>query len=437
MRLLSLAVLVFTISLGPVFAQSDDLADQLRETLKDKNAQGTDLWIYNDLTLARKEARKENKPIFVTFRCVPCKSCAAFDATVAQGNELIEKLAREKFISIRQVEMKGVDLSQFEFDYDLNWAAMFINADGTVYARYGTQSAEGPDAYNSIAGLEATMRRVLELHKNYPANKAELAGKRGKDKSYRTALEMPGLENKEQRKEATTRSNCIHCHNIHDAQNLHAQATGTFTRDMLWRYPLPDNLGLIIDADDGRRVKRVLPDSLAARAGIQTGEDITHIDGQAVTSIADMQWALHHRPNTETEVKVTASKTGVHTLKLDAGWKESDISWRGSIWSVEPKLRVWAPELTAAERRDRGLPAEKTALLVKWINVGTPAGKSAREAGLQEGDVIVGLAGKPLGDWTTAQFNVHIKLNYKVGDMLPVTVRRGNRTQDIKIKRVE
>ena len=417
--------------------QCDEISDRLKETLDDKHAKGTDLWIYNDLALARKQAERENKPIFVTFRCVPCKSCAAFDATVAQGNEIIERLARDQFVSIRQVEMKGVDLTQFEFDYDLNWAAMFINADGTVYARYGTQSADGPDAYNSIAGLESTMRRVLELHKNYPGNKAELQGKRGTQKPYRTALEMPGLENKEQRKGPTTRANCIHCHNIHDAQNKVAQTSGQFTQDMLWRYPLPDNLGLVINAKDGQSVDRVLPDSPAAKAGIKAGEEITHVGGQAIASIADIQWALNPLPNTETEVKLTASQTGEHTLKLAPGWKKTDVSWRGSMESVEPKLRVWAPELTEAERRDRGLPAEDAALLVKWINTGSLAGRSAQAAGLREGDVIVALNGKPLGDWNTRQFNVHVKLNYKVGDTLPLTIRRGKQTQTINVKLVE
>ncbi len=437
MRRSLLAILVFILPIVPAFGQEDNLAEKLRETLKDEHAKGTDLWIYNNIDLARKQAKKENKPIFVTFRCVPCKSCSAFDATVAKGSERIDQLAREQFVSIRQVEMKGVDLSQFEFDYDLNWAAMFINADGTVYARYGTQSAEGPDAYNSIEGLAATMRRVLELHKNYPENKAELKGKRGGSKPYKTALEMPGLENKEKRRGPTTRANCIHCHNIHDAQNLHAQETGQFTRDMLWRYPLPENVGLLIDADHGRKVKKVEPGSPADRAGIQVGEEITHINGQVITSIADMQWALNPLPNTDTEVKLTASETGEHTLKLAKGWKVTDISWRGSIWSVQPRLRVWTPKLTEAERKERGLPAEQSALLVKWINVGTPAGRSARDAGLKEGDVIVGLDGKPLGDWTPAQFNVHIKLNYEVGDTLPLTIRRGNQTRKVNFKLVE
>jgi hypothetical protein len=153
----------------------------LADVLADENFQNTEFWVYNNLPAAFAEAKREGKPLFVTFRCVPCQACKGFDAEVAAGAGKIKELADEHFVAVRQVEMKGVDLSQFQFDYDLNWAAMFLNADGTVYARYGTQSAEGPDAYNSIEGLANTMQRVLELHANYPANKDELAGKRGPD----------------------------------------------------------------------------------------------------------------------------------------------------------------------------------------------------------------------------------------------------------------
>ncbi|HEX6987739.1 MAG TPA: thioredoxin family protein, partial [Planctomycetaceae bacterium] len=212
----------------------------LREKIQDEHAVGAEGWIYNDIARGFEEARRTGKPLFVTFRCVPCKDCEGFDAEVAKGNEVIQQLAAEHFVPVRQVEMKGVDLSQFQFDHDLNWAAMFLNADGTVYARYGTQSAAGADAYNSIQGLANTMRRVLELHENYPANKAELEGKRGPDKPYETALDMPGLENKEKLAGATARNNCIHCHMIHDAEQNHAYETGAFSHDLLWRYPLPE-----------------------------------------------------------------------------------------------------------------------------------------------------------------------------------------------------
>ena len=52
----------------------------LRQTLRDQNALGEEWWVYNNLEQARADARRENKPLFVTFRCVPCKDCAAFDA---------------------------------------------------------------------------------------------------------------------------------------------------------------------------------------------------------------------------------------------------------------------------------------------------------------------------------------------------------------------
>ena len=95
--------------------------------------------------------------------------------------------------------MKWVDLSQFQFDYDLNLAAMFVNADDTVYARYGTQSAAGANAYNSITSLEKTMRCVLALHEDYPNNKNGLAGELVKLKPYKAALEIPGMKHRTKR----------------------------------------------------------------------------------------------------------------------------------------------------------------------------------------------------------------------------------------------
>ena len=430
-------IVCLTVPAGQSLAGDEGEKDRLQQAIKDEHVKGTDLWIYNDIAKARAEARRQNKPLFVTFRCVPCKDCAAFDAEVAKGSERIERLAREHFVAVRQVEMKGVDLSLFQFDYDLNWAAMFINADGTVYARYGTQSAAGADAYNSIEGLEKTMRRVLALHEAYPKNRAELKGKRGPQKPYKTALEMPGLENKERYLAATTRQNCIHCHNIHDAEHNQAYETGKLTPDLLWRYPLPENIGLVIDPLDGIRVKQVKPDSPAAKAGIVRGEEVTHVGGQVITSIADIQWVLHRLPNTAATLTVETSRTGRHTLSLPAGWKKTDISWRGSIWSLPPRLRIWMPELTAGEKRKLGVSADQAAFLVKWINTGSPAGRAARRSGLRPGDVVVGLDGRPLEPMSSAQFNVYVKLHYKVGDKLPLTILRDGRRRTVTIELVE
>ena len=39
----------------------------------------------SDLRRALDEARAADKPLFVVFRCLPCKQCASFDADVLDG----------------------------------------------------------------------------------------------------------------------------------------------------------------------------------------------------------------------------------------------------------------------------------------------------------------------------------------------------------------
>ena len=427
-----LLISLLAVSDSPISNGQDDL----RQRLDDRNGMGEDFWIYNDLREAREVAIRENKPMFVTFRCVPCKACNAFDAEVARGSEKIRKLAKQKFVAVRQVEMKNVDLSLFEFDHDLNWAAMFINPDGTVYARYGTQSAEGPDAYNSIDGLLKTMERVLEIHHAYPGNKEQLAGKRRSQKP-RYALELPGLKNAEKLAKVTTRSNCIHCHTIHDSAHFDAQASGRFDQDMLWKYPLPDNVGLLMDRVEGNQIQSVIQGSAAEKSGLKSGDRIGSINGQIITSIADIQWVLHHLENGDQTIAVKTATGARHRVSVRKGWKKYDISWRGSMWSVSPMLRVWAPTLASDRLKALHIEDPQTAFLVKWINRGSKGGRSAFDSGLRQQDIIVELEGKPIEKLTPQQFNAYIKLNYKVGDKLPLTVLRKGKKQKIEIRLVE
>ena len=405
-------------------------APDLLEKLKDDHARGAENWIYNDFEKAKAEAKRLNRPIFVTFRCVPCEACSGFDAEVAQGSDRITNLRKKSFVSLRQVEMKNVDLSQFQFDYDLNWAAMFINSDGTVYGRYGTQSAQGADAYNSIPSLEQAMLRVLSLHRNYPRNKAELAPKKGAARPYRTALQMPGLTDKEKYAGTTARNNCIHCHNIHDAEYEHLLSNGKLTPQYLWRYPLPDNVGIIIDHRDGQLVKQVLPGSPAAVSGLRPGHRIVRVNGQPIISIADIQWVLHNLPDRRARISILANSpkglTNHEFVTTSPSWKRTDPSWRGSMWNVRPRMRVWMPDATAQETKRLKLPPGQKALKVKWINHKTSEGNAVLKAGLREGDFIVAIEGKPVR-FDHRQFNTYVKLNYKTGQTIPLTLSRNGK----------
>jgi len=417
--------------------------DALKSAINDLNVLGADFWIYNDLSGAIEQAKATNKPIFVTFRCVPCKACAGFDAEVAKGSDVITKFARENFVALRQVEMKGVDLSQFQFDYDLNWAAMFINADGTVYARYGTQSAEGPDAYNSIASLKKTMERVLELHANYEKVKDSLRDKRGADKPYKTALDMPGLERKEKLRETTARNNCIHCHMINDAMHNQLASAGTFSVKDMWRYPLPENVGLRIVRDDGRRVESVIEKSPAAQAGLAGGDEVTHMNGQAIASIADMQWVMQNLPHGDAKLEVSVMRGGetlTKMLALSGDWRKTDFKWRGSRWSVKPLPGFWAPAVKEKEletvRKAVQLAAGAKPLRIQWINTDQKAGRVAKEVGFKEGDVLLAMNGEPM-KWEPEAFQMQVRFEHKIGEKLTFTVLRNGKTMDLVLPLVD
>lgn len=412
---------------------------ELKQRLQDEHAKHADHWVYNDIEAARRIAIAQNKPMFVTFRCVPCRDCKSFDAEVAGGSKLIKDFASREFVCVRQVEMKGVDLSQFQFDYDLNWAAMFINADGTVYARYGTQSAAGADAYNSVEGLKATMERVLELHTEYPNNAKELAGKLGSKKPYKTAMDMPGLPGAAAKlKGQTTRRNCIHCHMLHDAEHDFARQQKKFDREILWRYPLPENIGITVNAKDGRTISKL--DDAIAKRGMKVGDKITHVNGQAITSIADIQWVLHSLPNEKTTVRVATATNGAapvtHEVTTGSNWKKTDVSWRGSMFSFSPRTYVWCPPLPEAKRERLGLNDDQNALEVRWINTGKAGGQAARKAGLQQGDVVLEVDGKPVPN-TDAKLQTFIKLNYQAGNVVPLTVLRRGKRLEVSLRLVE
>ena len=80
----------------------------------------------------------------------------------------------------------------------------------------------------------------------------------------------------------------------------------------------------------------------------------------------------------------------------------------------------------------------KQIISIRWINMGSASGRSARDAGLKEGDIVTGLAGAPIPTTMTVKgFHIHVQRNYKVGDELPLTVLRDGKKREIRVKLVE
>ena len=173
--------------------------------------------------------------------------------------------------------MNDVDIALFQFDFDLTWACFFLDGNDRIYSRYGGRDAKSAEDRVSVAGLKHTMRQVLADHT--PPAEAKPRGKA-----------TPAHE------VYTGARGCIHCHNVWTGLRDQARADGAFTRESLFVYPLPENIGLELDVVAGNHVKAVKPGSASQAAGIQPGDVLTSIDATAIRSQADVSRALHLAP---------------------------------------------------------------------------------------------------------------------------------------------
>ncbi len=224
---------------------------------------------------------------------------------------------------------------------------------------------------------------------------------------------------------------CIHCHQVREGILRVKWQEKRLTAADLWCYPLPENVGLKMDVDDGLRVKSVTPDSPAARASIEAGDDLMTLNGQRLLSQADIQWVLHQVP-AETKLAVTFARKGQpqqKTIALSGNWKETDLSWRASSG---PGLRygLWTVPLPEAEKKRRDIPAEAMALQVK--NLFAPRAEPLQKAGLRVGDLIVAVDRKT-GFLSESQFLVYIRLNHPPGDKLRLTILRGRERRELEV----
>ena len=404
---------------------------ELQQQLKDD--QIAPHWLYCDLPAAMAQAKENKRPILVVLRCVPCPPGKTLDAAVMQPNAELEKLEKQ-FVCVRIVHAKGLDLSLFDYDYDMSWAAMFIEPDGTVLGRYGTRVASGKeqsDSHISVAGFRKAAERALALHKNYPANKGQLGGKRsGRKPEYATAEEIPGLDERA-KGEVVKRENCIHCHMVREFALRAKWEAGKLTADDLKPYPMPERIGLAMDVDHGLLVRSVAEGSAAEEAGIEIGDELVSLSGQPLVSLADIQWVLHNAAD-EATIPVTVKRDGeLLSKKFEVGgnWKQSDIAWRASSWyGLRQGLKT--EPLTAADKRSRGIDADSLALAVKGMHGN--GGPKLQQAGLRMNDVIVAVDGKS-DAMSESDFLIWLRLNHGPEDSVKFTVLRGDDRRELTI----
>lgn len=340
----------------------------------------------------------------------------------------------DEFVCLRIIQMNGVDLSLFQFDYDMSFGVFFLNADETIYGRYGTRSErpENADKDISLSGLKAAMEASLALHRNYPGNQESLLGKRGPEPKHARAELYPQLQ------KYTPKINygnevaksCIHCHQVHNAERQGLRDAGKLIPDeVLYLYPMPSVIGLELDPATRATVRRVEAGSLASAAGFQAGDNLLTAAGQPLISQADLQWVLQQTSSAGEAIPFTVRRAGNKvelTVMPENGWrKRTDFGWRVSTWDLR---RMALGGMVMIENEKAG-PGE-VGLKVK--GVGKYGGHAvARKAGVREGDEIVEISGIS-GKSTEAEVIAHILETTKTGDPVSLRVRRGSRVVDLE-----
>lgn len=341
----------------------------------------------------------------------------------------------------------GLDLSLFQFDYDMSFAVFFLNADRTIYGRYGTRSKKPKEADSDISleGLAAAMEAVLSLHEDYPANRASLAAKTGPKPLFPVPEKMPALaETGRFRSELaegdkkTISQSCIHCHQIRDAERSHYFSNRKpLPPEVMYPWPMPEVIGLELDRTKAATVKSVKPGSLADIRGFKAGDVLIQLNGQDPVSIADVQWILH-RAGEEGTLAVVVLRGGAQTvgftLRLPSGWREaSDISWRTSSWFLRAVATggLVLESLPAEDRRRRKLEDDQMALLVTHVGQYNKHA-AAKRAGFQKDDLIISYDGIT-DPWRETDLFAHVLYKKKTGDRVPVTVLRGDRKVDLTL----
>jgi serine protease Do len=313
------------------------------------------------------------------------------------------------------LRIEGADLNIFEFDWDLTWAAFFMNASGKVYGRFGGRDAKGPDTRNTLAGLHYAMQSAIAEHRKNPAVKRDTV--------------QPPLHI-EKVAAAKGYRGCIHCHQAKEILRHESLNTGAWQRDSIYTYPLPENVGITLDKDRGDRVNEVKPGSAAAKIGLKPGDVLQSVNKLPIHSFADAQYGLHQSP-AKGKIAIAWERDGKSmsdALAVDAGWKRTNVTWRPSLLDLLPSLTVYGSDLTAKEKLALKLDEKRLAFRQE-----APVHTAARAMGVQENDIILGVDDKVL-EMSMTTFLGYVRQNYLIGDAMTLNLLRDGKRVDLKVK---
>lgn len=374
----------------------------------------------------------------------------SFDGQVVRPPAALRPLY-ERYVCLRITNMRGVNLELFQFDYDLTFSALLMNADGTVYHRFGGRDERGPEQWLTLGSLETLLRHTLEDDREYRATLARdaepLREPIAQTSPARAELVLERVPSFKKR----DKGECIHCHSIQPALYEEALAAGSWTESRRWRYSSPRRIGFDLDREDQARLIEVMAGSSAWRAGLRVGDRLHRLAGVEVMSATDVMFQLDRFPAAGGELLAEVEREGQGlrlSLPLAADWKLGtplEFAWRPFKWGFTPAPGFGGRRLEREQLVERGLIdagqegelpfALRVTYLVTW-GENQRYGRAAAAAGLREGDLLTAVAGKRdfvSGDHLHAWW----RLTREAGEVLDLEIQREGKPMTLSLEVLE
>lgn len=384
-----------------------------------------------DFTKALEEARKTNRPLLVTWRCLPCEQCAEFDKNVLEGSNSLDPLLR-RFVTVRMTDASQLDERYFPYkthqDLDLSWWGYFLSPGGDYYGVFGGKDHVSDSTRISEKAFVNSLQRVLAHHHDprragwkvdLPMGTASGTKSGPRDtRGYDLLLaKRPGIGNPH-----PEHGSCLHCHQVGDMMTMEALDTGTFTEEhFTGKWPLPENVGIHLDRDDGLLVTKVVPDSAAAQAGLKSGDRLGMANGTRLFGQADFRGVLHRSGKGADTIHLAWTrdgKTHFGSLEVEPGWRATENWWRKTVYDgVYGPTMGFFPLKGPNQGKGQGLSIKP------WMGP-KPHERPIYATGLRPHMEVVAINGMK-DDLPGRQLIAWFRLHHKPGDEVVYTVRGG------------
>jgi serine protease Do len=183
-----------------------------------------------------------------------------------------------------------------------------------------------------------------------------------------------------------------------------------------------------VPAEKGALVGSVDPDSPGGKAGLERGDVITELNGEAVTGPNDLRLKIGTMtPGTTVHLKVLRKgETRDVTMTLGEAPSGKGAGASENAEENSPMRGVQVQDLTGSIRRELGLGSEVKGVVVTDVADGSPA----QDAGLQRGDVIEQVNREPVNSVSDYQ-----RLITKAGKQaIVLLVNRGGNTTFVVVE---